>query len=314
MTAINKKSMKAAREFITDMAEQISMPDVYREIRHLIEQQKLNITDYIDVIEKDSVLSTRLIRIANSHYFGYPGRVEDLYQALSMIGIMQLHDLMLTSLSLRTLASIPQQIFNLEAFWKYSVQCGIAARTIAQYSQIIPINPYFTLGLLHEIGHAAMFIKHPERSLQAVDKSKQQDCCVTRIEQEYLGFDYTQAGSAMMQLWHLPELYQQITAFHLQPEQADESHRQAVQIIHLAHMFCQNPVPGMHQSLFKDITETDKQLKKLPPDIEEIIIKEITANTDIVLHILWPNCMQLTSLTNTPSGKVSLHNSDHRHE
>jgi len=301
--------MKAAREFIADMAEQISMPDVYREIQQLIKQQKLNITDYLDVLEKDSVLSTRLIRIANSRYFGFPGRVEDLYQALSMIGIMQLHDLMLTSLSLRTLASVPQQIFNLEAFWKYSVQCGIAARTIAQYSQIFPINPYFTLGLLHEIGHAAMFFKQPELSLQAVDKSKQQDCCVTGIEQEYLGFDYTQAGTALMQLWHLPELYQQITMFHLHPEQADKAHRQATQIIHLAHMICQDPVPDKHQSLFKKLTENDKQLKKLPSDIEEIIIKEITANTDTVLHILWPNCMQLSSIRDASLKDVPLQGS-----
>ena len=301
--------MQTAREFIADMAEQISMPDVYMEIRQLIEQKKLNINDYVSVIEKDSVLSTRMIRIANSRYFGYPGWGENLYQALSLIGIMQLHDLMLTSLSLRTFAAIPQQIFNLEAFWKYSVQCGIAARTIAQYSQIIPINPYFTLGLLHEIGHAAMFAKQPELSLQAVNQSKQQGCSVTRTEQEYLGFDYTQAGSALMQLWHLPEIYQQIQIFHLHPEQADKAHQQAAKIIHLAHRFCQNPVPGQHQPYFQKLTENDKQLKKLPPNIDKIIIKEISVNADTILSMLWPNCIQPLS-----SGDVPLQDSQQIHE
>jgi len=284
--------MKAAREFIADMAEQISMPDVYMEIRQLIEKKKVNIKDYVKVIEKDSVLSKRLVRIANSHYFGYPDRVEDLYQSLSLIGIMQLHDLMLTSLSLRTFAAIPEQIFNLEAFWKYSVQCGIAARTIAQYSQIFPINPYFTLGLLHEIGHAVMFIKQPELSLQAVDESKQQHCSVTSIEHEYLGFDYTEAGTALMKLWHLPELYQQITTFHLHPEQAVKEHQQAAKIVHLAHMFCQNPVAGQYQAEFKKLAENDRQLKNMPANIDEIIIKEISVNTDTILHMLWPNCTQ----------------------
>ncbi len=301
--------MQTAREFIADMAEQISMPDVYMEIRQLIEQKKLNIHDYVSVIEKDSVLSTRMIRIANSHYFGYPGWGENLYQSLSLIGIMQLHDLTLTSLSLRTFAAIPQQIFNLEAFWRYSVQCGIAARTIAQYSQIIPINPYFTLGLLHEIGHAAMFVKQPELSLQAVEQSKQQGCSVTRTEHEVLGFDYTQAGAALMQLWHLPEIYQQIQTFHLHPEQADKAHQQAAKIIHLAHIFCQNPVPGQHQSYFRQITENDKQLKKLPAIIDKIIIKEMSDNTDTILSMLWPNCAQPLS-----SGDLPLQDSQLSHE
>ncbi len=287
--------MQAAREFIAEMAEKISMPDVYTDIRQLIQQQKLDINHYVRIIEQDAALSNRMFRIANSHYFGYPGRVENLDQALSMIGIMQVHDLILTSLSLRAMASIPQQLFNLEAFWKYSVQCGIAARSIAQYSQIFPINPYFTLGLVHEIGHAAMFVKKTELSLLAVDKSREQGSCVTESEQEYLNFDYTQVGTAMMQLWHLPERYQQVTAFHLHPEQADQTHRQAVTIIHLAHMFCQNPQAGIHQALFKKLTQDDPQLKKLPSNIDKIIINEITENTDAVLSLLWPGCIQKLS-------------------
>lgn len=287
--------MQAAREFIAEMAEKISMPDVYLDIRSLIQQQKLDINHYVRIIEKDSVLSKRMFSIANSHYFGYPGRVENLEQALSMVGIMQVHDLILTSLSLRAMASIPQQLFNLEAFWKYSVQCGIAARTIAQYSQIFPINPYFTLGLVHEIGHAAMFVKATELSLQAVDESREKGCCVTASEQEYLNFDYTQAGTAMMQLWHLPERYQQVTAFHLHPEQADKAHRQTVTIIHLAHMFCQNPQLKAHQSLFSKITQNDPQLKKLPTNIDKIIIDEINDNTNAVLSLIWPNCIQKLS-------------------
>ncbi len=287
--------MQAARKFIADMAEQISMPDVYMEIRQLLAQKTLNINDYVRVIEKDAVLSRRLIRIANSQYFGYPGWSNNLYQALNLIGVMQVHDLLLSCLSLRTFAAIPQQIFNLEAFWKYSTQCGIAARTIAQYSQIFPINPYFTLGLLHEIGHAAMFVKQPELALQAVDKSKQEGCSVTRTEQEYLGFDYTQVGAALMQLWHLPELYQQIPTFHLHPEQADKAHQKAARIIHLAHIFCQNPDTDEYRLCINRFIKKEPMLKNMPPNIAGILTKEIDINTDIILNMLWPNCMQTLS-------------------
>jgi len=293
MSAVDQWSMKAAHDFIADLAEQISMPDVYHEIRQLIGQQDSDINEFVKLIENDSVLSVRLIRIANSPYFGFPKRAEDLYQAVSLIGIMQLHDLILNSLSFRTLASIPEQVFNLEAFWRYSIQCGIAARTLAQFAQIMPINPFFTLGLLHEIGHAVMFVKEPELSLQAIDQAKSdKKNSINIIEQDLFGFDYTQLGSVLMQLWQLPETYQQVTAFHLNPEQAQEPHKQAVRITHLAHMLCQHRSTEHKQALIDQSRQVDRQLKNLPDNIIEIVLKEIEANTDTVLNMLWPNCAQ----------------------
>lgn len=290
--------MKAANEFIAEMAEQISMPDVYQEIRHQIENQDVSINDFVKIIESDSMLSIRLMRIAHSPYFGFPRRAENLKQALNLMGIMQLHDLVLNSLSLRTLTSVPQQVFNLQEFWTYSVQCGIAARTLAQYGMVFPINPYFTLGLLHEIGHAAMYSKLPELSLQAFEESQQGNTSLVEKEVEILGFDYTQVGTALMQLWQLPELHQQVTAFHLTPEKAKRDHRQAVQIIHLAHMICQDLESGSNHELIENIKQNDVQLQKLPSNINDIIKKEIKANTDSVLAMLWPDYAALTTPIN----------------
>lgn len=284
--------MKAARVFITDMAEQISMPNVYSDIRNLIEQQDSSVQDFVKVIENDSMLKVRLMRIANSPYFGFPRRAENLHQAISLFGFIQLHDLVLNSLSLRIFTSIPQQIFSLKDFWKYSIECGIVARTIAQYAQIIPLNPYFTFALVHEIGHVVMFFKTPELSLQALEESKQENVALIDKEQELFGFDYTEAGSAMMELWHLPERYQQITAYHLNPQQADEHHRQALNIVHLSHNICQAASADEIKSLIEELKVKDDELKKLPHNIEQIILKEIADNADNVLDILWPQGAQ----------------------
>ena len=94
---------------------------------------------------------------------------------------MQLHDLLLGTLCLRTFSAIPEEVLNLRAFWRYNVQCGIAARTIGQYSKSESHHVFFTLGLLHEIGHAALFLKAPEVSLQTLEDAEtgQRDCSIT---------------------------------------------------------------------------------------------------------------------------------------
>ncbi len=272
-----------------ELAEQISMPAVYRDIRQLIENHDTGIKDFVAIIENDSMLSIRLMRIAHSVYFGFPRSANNLHQAIELMGIMQLHDMVLNSLSLRTFTTVPQQIFNLQEFWRYSVKCGIAARTIAQYARIFPINPYFTLGLLHEIGHAAMYTKAPELSLHALDDTAGSVRSLVEKEYELLGFDYTQAGTVLMRLWNLPELHQQVTSFHLTPDKAQKNYRQAVRIVHLAHMICQDLGSDGNRALAEKATLSDIELQNLPSTIDEIIHQEITDNTDTVLAMLWPD-------------------------
>ena len=268
------------------------MPEIYLGIRRLIDKQDAKIEDYVEIIETDSMLSVRLIRMANSDFFGFPRKTKNLHQTIEMIGINQLHDLLLGSLSLRTFSSIPEQILNLKSFWHYGVQCGIAASTIARYSSIPTSNHYFTLGLLHEIGHAVMYLKSPELCIQVLDDSQTQNCTVTALERVHLGFDYGQLGAALMQLWHLPEVYQQVAAYHLQPQQADVAYQQDVRIIYLAHAICQNPVASQQREIISSIAEGDPQLSNLPDDIDKLIQAEINTHADSILGILWPRRAQ----------------------
>ena len=282
-------TMISAHQFISDMVEYISMPEIYLGIRRLIDKQDARIEDIVKIIETDSMLSVRLIRMANSDFFGFPRKTKNLHQAIDMIGVRQLHDLLLGSLCFRTFSSIPEQVINLKAFWHYGVQCGIAASTIARHSSILTSNHYFTLGLLHEIGHAVMYLKSPELCIQVLDESQTQNCTVTDLERVHLGFDYGQLGAALMQLWHLPEVYQQAAAFHLQPQQADVAYQQDVRIIYLAHAVCQNPVASQQREIISSIAEGDPQLRNLPDDIDKLIQAEISAHADSILSILWPS-------------------------
>ena len=280
--------MKAAREFVSDMAEHISMPEVYVAIRKLLLNSNSTLEDFVEVVERDSMLSVRVMRMAKSHFFGFPRSCEDLYQAISLIGLMQLHDLMLGSLCMRTFSAVPEEVLNLKAFWRYCVQSGIAARTIGQHSKTEAHQVFFTLGLLHEIGHAAMFLKAPEKSLMALDMSQQQNLSLAEVEREKLGFDYAQAGAELMQLWHLPPVYQQVASFHLQPELAEEAFQPAVEVVHLAHAICQDTRAGVHSALITKCVEEKSLFRKLPENIDEIVIDEIETNTDSVLELLWP--------------------------
>ncbi len=137
-----------------------------------------------------------------------------------------------------------------------------------------------------------MYLKSPGLCVQVLDDSQTQDCTVTDLERVHLGFDYGELGAAVMQLWHLPEVYQQVAAHHLQPLQADTDYRQDVRIIHLAHAVCQNPVAAQQREIISSLTEDNPELSNLPANIDTLIQAEISAYADSILSILWPRRAQ----------------------
>ncbi len=279
--------MEAAREFVSDVAELVSMPEVYLSIRQLLLRSDTRIDDFVAVVEQDSALSVRVMRMAGSDYFGFPRDCDNLYQAISLIGLVQLHDLMLGSLCIRSFAAVPPEVFNLRRYWRYCVRCGVAARTIGQHCRGDGHFVFFTLGLLHEIGHAAIFLKEPDSASELLLESFEQDRDLVELEREHFGFDYRDVGRELANIWHLPPVYAEAAAHHLDPAAAESRYRPAIDVIYLAHQLCAEPEDFGDQRLQR-ATEGFARFDRLPPDFGEILSTEVETHCDDILDLLWP--------------------------
>ncbi len=278
--------MRAEQHFLCDMAEKISMPEVYLKIRLLLEKPEAKVGDYVNALQTDSMLSIRMLRIANSGYFGFKRQAHDLYDAISLIGTIQLHDLLLSNLCMRTFCNIPGAVLDLRQFWRHGIACGSACRTIAKLSGLPAGNRFFTLGLLLEIGHAAMFVKAPQRALEALVASRAEGLPIDEQERISFGFDYCQLGSELMRLWHLPEVYSHIIGNHLHPERTDPDYRNETYLIHLAqHVFNE---PEKFNAVLSTLKCHHEQFAAIPENLQELVTKEIADYTDEVFQMLCP--------------------------
>ena len=281
--------MRPAQEFAHCLAEQVTMPEVYRGFRRLIAAPDSKINDYVDVINSDPALATRFIRIANNSFFGYPRKVNDIEQAISLIGVMQVHDVLISSLAMRAFAGIPKDIVNLAAFWENSVYCGIVARIIAKKCTLPASQRFFALGLFHDIGHIVMYAKRPELAQEALKYSLQQGESLFRAERKILGFDYGQLGCELMRLWHLPENFQEITQYHFEPEKAQQYPLETA-IVHLAYSITQvengHSDPREHPTLL--VSPLAWKLTKLKENDIKPISAEAQEYVQEVLAALWP--------------------------
>jgi HD-like signal output (HDOD) protein len=209
--------MTPAHNLLSGVAEKIPLPAVYHSIRGLIVRPDAAIEDFVEVINLDPALAWRIIRIANSQFFGYSKKAHTVKEAIALIGTIQLHDLLLCSLAIRAFSGIPLDIINQEEFWRCSIYCGISARLLAKKCMLPTRERLFTAGLLHEIGHLVMYAQIPEQMQDIFFELQESYKPQHQLEREVIGFDYGEVGSEIMQLWHLPENYCDITRNHMEP-------------------------------------------------------------------------------------------------
>jgi len=280
--------MTPAHNLIKSVAEKIPLPEVYHSIKGLVVTPDAKIEDFVEVINRDPALATRIIRMANSQFFGYSRKARTVEQAISLIGVIQLHDLLLSSLAIRAFSGIPMDVINQEAFWRSCIYCGIIARLLAKKYMLPASERLFTSGLLHEIGHIVMYAKIPEQTQDVLIESQENSKPLYQVEREKIGFDYGQVGSEIMQLWHLPENYCDIARYHMEPEKA-ENNKVEIILVNLARSIMLSGEGNLQNTDNAILYKQNKLIKqKLTAQEIEVIKKSAELYIDDVMDCLWP--------------------------
>lgn len=210
-----------------------SLPDIFFQFKEVMEDPESSFLDVGEVISHDPALTSRLLRIVNSAFYGFPEKIATVSHAIGIIGLDQLNDLVLSTVVVDQFRKIPGDAINMRVFWEHSIACAIAARIIASYKNELSPERFFVAGMLHDIGRLVICMKAPEEALEALNLSKSKDCLLHTAEQEVLGFDHAEVGSALLKAWNLPEIHVKTAAYHHKPTKAANYCVEA-SIIHIA--------------------------------------------------------------------------------
>jgi len=140
---------------IQEITGLISLPEIYLKVRRLMDDKSSDIDDFAQVIIVDPNLSTRVLKMVNSAYFGFPEPVDSITRAINMIGIQQLHNMVLGVAAIASL-DLPNDILPLKPFWHNSLYTGVLSQQMAGRLQRPRSDRMFMAGLLHEVGHLVL--------------------------------------------------------------------------------------------------------------------------------------------------------------
>ncbi len=221
------------KDLITGSTRVSSLPEIFIMINEVVNDPTSSFSDISKVVNLDTALSARLLKIVNSSFYSFPSNIETVTHAIAVIGTEQLHDLALATTILSTFKGIPDTIVNMNLFWRHSLGVAIIARNLAIHCRETNPERFYLAGILHDVGRLIILENLPEESKEIVSRQNEVGGIMWQIEREVLGFDHADVGAALARAWKLPLSLEEIIGNHHNPSRSRRYPLETT-IIHLA--------------------------------------------------------------------------------
>ncbi len=146
-------------DLITEVTQLPVQPGAAMRLLWMLEDPRTSAADLGRLIESDPALSTQVIRLSNTAFYGLSGKVSSAWRAVTVLGLATVRAIATTAafdLFSEKGRSVPDD------FWEHSVTTAAAAAAIARRVGVQP-NDAFSAGLLHDLGTALVFRRAPRR-------------------------------------------------------------------------------------------------------------------------------------------------------
>lgn len=261
------------------------LPNIPRVVQELIESfgdEDINSEDIAQKISADQVLTAKVLRAANSAYYGGNRNVSSVGNAVYILGFNAVRTLVLAS-GITGAFKAPAD-FDLPRFWRDSFAVASTCKWIARFSND-EVETAFTTGMMHNIGELLIHLLIPE-ACKEIHKLIDGGVSTATAEKKVLGFNFSEAGAELAYRWKFPEAMVAGIRDQLDPF-ASPSFSRLAAIIHIANHIVHMNQEGDDDALMTDFptglaTQLGINLKKMMLIIEDT--KDLLDGFDDLFH------------------------------
>lgn len=176
-----------------------TLPHLMMRFTQLAKDPHVSMSIFGDEVQKDQILTTKLLKLVNSAYYGFPGRISTVTQALVLLGLDALKGLIITS---SVFDGLTPEAYPL---WRHSLLVSLACRHICNQLNIPDTEEIAVAGLLHDIGKVILILEATENYRKVINEAVATETSLYLVEQKMMHFDHTDVGSWLCEKWTLPE-------------------------------------------------------------------------------------------------------------
>lgn len=200
-----RKETEQIRRLAGRVAGLPALPIIATHLCEAVDDPHTSASDLAALISSDPALATRLLKLANSAYYGFPRRIGTVNLAVVVLGFETVRDLslsvMITDCFFGDVGELP---FDLGEFWRHSLATAVGARMVYRMCDASHPGEGFIAGLVHDIGKLFLARYFPETYTQVIHKVKQEGLSLLNAEKEICSVTHPVAGAWLLEEWNLP--------------------------------------------------------------------------------------------------------------
>jgi len=214
-----------------------TLPVIVNQIQKLIASSKSNMSQIAMVIARDQAISARVIRLINSAYFGFSKKIGSIQQAITLLGLTTVKNLVVGVSVIKAFGNSPAtSFFDHSKFWLHCFGCGLCARYIAQKLRRPEPEEYFLCGLLHDIGILILDQHAHDAFKDVIQYAQEKSSTYYDAEHAVLDTDHCRVGGYIGLKWKLPATLVACIAGHHRPTVSDPKLGRALDVLPVVHI------------------------------------------------------------------------------
>lgn len=226
--------MSMKTEILSKVRAVPPLPEVILKLRECCNDPNVQFASMAKVIDTDAGLTSSILRLANSAYFGCAGSISSVQFAMTRLGLKRVHQMAL-AVCVSPLAQKPVSGYDLHAekLWEHSLATAMIAEHLAEEAGNVDPSDAFTAGMLHDLGKTVlgMFVEGEIEEIQRLvdDEGYSFD----EAERAVLGTDHAAVAGMLLRHWQVPTVVSDAVRWHHKPSRC-EGETALADIVHVA--------------------------------------------------------------------------------
>lgn len=260
-----------------------TLPHILVKLIEVCDTEPDTIKEISEVINKDTSLSARLMRLVNSAYYGLPNRVNSIDQVVILLGTNAVKNIAISASVYQAFNKAKDSsVFRLKQFWWHSLMCANLAKRIAEKTAYTAPDEAFLSGLLHDIGKLVLWVNFSKKYADILQSSSDKPDLLLAGEIR-LGATHCEVGAWMINRWNLQSFMADAVLYHHEPVHRILDALPLVKIVFVANTLCSEAIEDT-DAKFKTAEEVFEFARS---EVEELIslaeeeVKEVAESLGI---------------------------------
>ncbi len=268
MIEMTTKSLRRKVENINSLP---TIPSTLKQISRIIGDPSISLKKIGEFISNDPALTTKVLKMVNSAFYGFPGRISSVSHATVLLGSNVIRGLIV---GVSVFEVMQKAMLGL---WQHSLGCAITSRIMAKRKGLKDYDDVYVAGLLHDIGKVILILEFSKEYKKAMNEAEIKGTTIFETERDHFVTNHAYIGSWLAEKWLFPRNLIEVIKYHHNPHLSKNAPIETA-IVHLADIlirtmgvgFAGDPfVPAVDPIAFEALNLSKMDLKEILKEMED---------------------------------------------